>query len=86
MPNTRRGHNKRGEWAEFFIHYMKNSGYGGHFFTFITYGCVELFSEINKMASSYIRHLIEVWFYMNGPSKLSAAISSKQFFGLKLHF
>ena len=25
---------------------------------------------------------VEVWFYMNGPSKLHAAISSKPFFGL----
>ena len=28
---------------------------------------------------------LEVRFYMNGPSKLHAAISSKQFFGFKLH-
>ena len=30
--------------------------------------------------------LLEVWFYMNGPSKLNAPISSKQFFGLKFSF
>ena len=29
---------------------------------------------------------LEVWFYMNGPSKLAAPISSKQFFGLQLCF
>ena len=29
---------------------------------------------------------LEVWFYMNGPSKLHAAISSKPFFGLKFSF
>ena len=30
--------------------------------------------------------LLEVWFYMNDPSKLAAPISSKQFFGLKFSF
>jgi hypothetical protein len=30
--------------------------------------------------------LLEVWFYMNGPPKLAALISSKQFFGLKFSF
>ena len=30
--------------------------------------------------------LLEVWFYMNGPSKLAAPISCKQFFGLKFSF
>ena len=29
---------------------------------------------------------LEVWFYMNGPSKLAAPISSKQYFGLQLCF
>ena len=29
---------------------------------------------------------LESWFYMNGPSKLAAPISSKQFFGLQLCF
>ena len=29
---------------------------------------------------------LEVWFYMNGPSKLHAAISSIPFFGLKFSF
>ena len=28
--------------------------------------------------------LLEVWFYMNGPSKLAALISCKQFFGFEL--
>ena len=32
MPDTRGGPNKRGEWADFFTHYMKNSGKGGNFF------------------------------------------------------
>ena len=32
--------------------------------------------------SSHI--LVEVWFDMNGPSKLAALISSKQFFGVQL--
>ena len=32
------------------------------------------------------QRLLEVRFYMNGPSKWHAAISSKQFFGFKLHF
>ena len=31
----------------------------------------------------YDKSLLEVWFYMNGPSKLAAPISSKQFFGLQ---
>ena len=30
--------------------------------------------------------MLEVWFYMNGPSKLAAPISRKQFFGLKFSF
>ena len=29
---------------------------------------------------------VEFWFYMNDPSKLHAAISSKPFFGLKFSF
>ena len=37
-----------------------------------------------KKRKSLVR--LEVWFYMNGPSKLHAAISSKQFFGLELLF
>jgi hypothetical protein len=36
--------------------------------------------------SNGITHLVEVWFYMNGPSKLAAPISCKQFFGLKFSF
>ena len=30
--------------------------------------------------------LLEAWLYINGPSKLDAPISSKQFFGLKFSF
>ena len=30
--------------------------------------------------------LLEVWFYMNGPSKLAALISCKQFLRLQLYF
>ena len=29
---------------------------------------------------------LEVWFYINGPSRLAAPISSKQFFGLQICF
>ena len=32
------------------------------------------------------KKLVEVWFYMNGPSKLAALISCKLFFGLKFSF
>ena len=35
---------------------------------------------------SKIVRWLEVWFYMNGPSKLTAPISSKQLFGLQLCF
>ena len=40
----------------------------------------------NALYSDITHSTLEVQFYMNGPSKLHAAISSKQFFGLKLHF
>ena len=62
MPDTRGGPNKRGEWADFFTHYMKNSG-EGRFFPPVYYltnnGSVELLSEINKRegGSPYIKHL-----------------------------
>ena len=39
----------------------------------------------NKKLKCFKR-LLEVWFYMNGPSKLAAPISSKQLFRVQLCF
>ena len=46
------------------------------------------FTTINKITQLYKKtnYLLEVRFYMNGPSKLHAAVSSKLFFGLELLF
>ena len=39
-----------------------------------------------KICPSTFKQELEVWFYMNGPSKLHAPISSKPFLGLKFSF
>ncbi len=46
---------------------------------------IVLFHKLTDFLTSQMTDL-EVRFSMNGPFKLHAAISSKQFFGLKLHF
>ena len=43
-------------------------------------------AEFFEAFGVFLAELLEVWFSMNGPSKLHAAISSKPFIGLKFSF
>ena len=47
--------------------------------------CSWRFLRSNTLEQLYFK-LVEVWSYLNGPSKLAAPISSKQFFGFQLFF
>jgi hypothetical protein len=42
--------------------------------------------QVNLFQKHLFLHQLEVWFYMNDPSKLAAPISRKQFFGLQSCF